>query len=106
MNYLIVLALALTTISYFLNAKPMSVIRLKVLGIKPNMIEIISTWDYLNAGRHHKFQRFLLATNGRSLRQVISCSSSSSDINWARVVSRDFKKRENEKDLFLSGNVA
>ena len=84
--------------------------QLKNLGIKPEVIAIIvETWTQqrpTGVGTHIKFERVLSAKNGRQLRQVLVCSSSSSDRNWGRVVSRDFLKRERQKDEFLQVNTS
>ena len=80
--------------------------KLKSLGIKAKVIAIIVTWEQPWSDGHIKFERILSALNGKQLRQVLVCSSSSSDPNWARVVSRDFLKRELQKDEFLKRNSA
>ena len=79
---------------------------LKALGVKADVISIIlGSWTQPPPqGTHIKFERLLTAHNGCRLRQVLTCSASSSDRNWARVVSRDFLKREREKEAFLSDN--
>ena len=81
--------------------------QLKALGVKQNVIEIIETWSQpAPKGTHIKFERLLIGNNGAKLRQVLVCSSSSSDVNWGRVVSRDFLKREREKDAFMAAAAA
>jgi len=77
---------------------------LKALGVKADVISIIlGSWTQPPPqGTHIKFERLLTAHNGCQLRQVLTCSASSSDRNW--VVSRDFLKREREKEAFLADN--
>jgi len=60
---------------------------LKALGVKADVISIIlGSWTQPPPqGTHIKFERLLTAHNGCQLRQVLTCSASSSDRNWPRV---------------------
>lgn len=78
--------------------------KLKSFGIKPAVIDIILEWDQLYGMKHFKFERTIVAENGLTKRQILSCSTTSSDYQWARVVGRDFLKREAEKKVFLAAN--
>ena len=79
--------------------------KLRNLGIKPDIVHIIFNWEQeVYKSKHVKFRRTVSAENGNILNQILCCSCSSSDYQWARVVSRDFLKREKEKDLFLELN--
>jgi hypothetical protein len=73
-------------------------------NIKPEVVDVILEWEQMKGKKHIKFERKICAENGAMKRQVLSCSTSPSDYQWARVVSRDFLKRQSEKESFLAEN--
>lgn len=80
--------------------------RMRKLGVSDDVLKLMPSWTALSRhGKHFKFERITFATDKdgivHRLRQVITCSHSSSDLNYGHVLTRNICKREVEMQKWI-----